>query len=327
MAGAEIVDRHRDAEILELAQRAEGHVGIAHGGRFGDLELEQAGGQAGLAQGGGHQVHELGIVELPRRQVHGDLQAAFHADEGGPAAGFAQHPLAELQDHAGFLGELDEFGRRHQPALGMLPAHQRLVSGDAPGARVDHRLVVHAQLVLAQSAAQVALEREAARGRLVHLGGEELVIGAAHLLGVVHRRVGVADQRLGIAPVVGKHRDADGRRDRELALVGRDRARELLNHLLRHLHRIRGAPDFGQHHHELVAPDAADGVADAQLVHQSQRHFAQQQVAYRVAQGIVDGLEAVEVDEHDRRLLAIAMAERQRLREAVLQQAAVGQPG
>ena len=97
------------------------------------------------------------------------------------------------------------------------------------------RLVVHAQLVAAERAAQVALQREAARSRLVHLLGEELVVGAAELLGVVHRRIGIADQRLRVAPVVGEDGDADRRRDDELALLDHDRLRELLDHLLRHL--------------------------------------------------------------------------------------------
>ena len=65
----------------------------------------------------------------------------------------------------------------------------------------------------------------------------------------------------------------------------------------------------------------------AQLLHQALRHFLQQRVAHGVAERVVDGLEAVEVDEHHRGVLAVAVAERERLRQPVLQQAAVGQPG
>ena len=169
--------------------------------------------------------------------------------------------------------------------------------------------------------------REAARRDQVHLLGEELVVGAPHLLGVVHRRVGVADQRLGVAAVVGEHADADRGRDGELALLHRHRLRQLVDDLLRHLRDVRGALHLGQHHHELVAADAADGVADAQLLHQAQRHFLQQHVADGVAERVVDGLEAVEVDEHHRGLLAVAVGQRERLLQAVLQQAPVGQAG
>src|SRR5678809_1268448 len=96
----------------------------------------------------GDRVHELGIVELARRQVHRNRQPALHPDEGGPAAGLAQHPFAELEDHAALLGELDEIARLDQAALGVLPPRERLVSGDEPGFRIDDRLVIDAQLVL-----------------------------------------------------------------------------------------------------------------------------------------------------------------------------------
>ena len=209
----------------------------------------------------------------------------------------------------------------------VLPAHQGLVRHDLPALHRDDRLVVHAQLVAAERAPQVAFQREAPRRRKVHLLGEELVVGAAHLLRVVHGRVGVADQRLGVAPVVGKDADADRGRDHQLALLDERGIRQLLDHLLRHAGDVRGALDLGQHHHELVAADAADAVADAQLLHQALRHFLEQRVAHAVSERVVDGLEAVEVDEHHRGLLPVAVAQGERLAEPVLQHPAVGKPG
>ena len=164
-------------------------------------------------------------------------------------------------------------------------------------------------------------------GRQVHLLGEELVVGAPHLLRRVHRRVGVADQGLGVAPVLREHRDADRRRHRELALLDLHRLRQVLDDLLRHRRGVGRALDLRQHHHELVAAGAADRVHHPQLLDQAARHFLQQHVAHRVAERVVDGLEAVEVDEHHRGLLAVAVGERERLRQAVLQQPPVRQAG
>ena len=144
---------------------------------------------------------------------------------------------------------------------------------------------------------------------------------------MVHRGVRVADQRLGVAAVVGVHRDADRAAHQQLALLDHHRLRELLDHLLRDVRDIRGALDLGQHHHELVAADAADGVARAQLRRQAASDLLQQRVAYGVAERVVDGLEPVEVDEHHRGLAAVTLAERECLGEPVFQQAAVGKPG
>jgi hypothetical protein len=58
-----------------------------------------------------------------------------------------------------------------------------------------------------------------------------------------------------------------------------------------------------QHHHELVAPQAGHGVHVAHAFVQALGHLLQQQVALVVAQGVVQGLEVVEVDEQQRTAL------------------------
>ncbi len=45
------------------------------------------------------------------------------------AAGFRQHPVADRDDHAGFLGDGDEFTRLHQALLWIVPAHERFHAG------------------------------------------------------------------------------------------------------------------------------------------------------------------------------------------------------
>ena len=81
------------------------------------------------------------------------------------------------------------------------------------------------------------------------------------------------------------------------------------------------------HHHELVAAYARDGVFATHAALQPARHFLQQQVAVVVAQGVVDELEVVEVDEQQRAVLALACAGGAGLLHAVEQHAAVGQAG
>ena len=57
---------------------------------------------------------------------------------------------------------------------------------------------MHGQLVVGERAAQAVLERDALQRLGVDVGVEELVVVAPLLLGLVHRRVGVLDQRLGV---------------------------------------------------------------------------------------------------------------------------------
>src|SRR5438046_2156110 len=62
---------------------------------------------------------------------------ALRADERRPAAGFAQHPFADLQDEARLLRRLDEFRRADEAAMRVLPAHQGLVRHDLPALHRD----------------------------------------------------------------------------------------------------------------------------------------------------------------------------------------------
>ena len=108
--------------------------------------------------------------------------------------------------------------------------------------------------------------------------------------------------------------DLDGRRDG-------------LDELLRHAGHAAVVGEVGQDDDELVAAQARHGVARRAAPAQPVGHLAQQHVAGLVAEAVVDGLEAVEVDEQHGQRLAAALVAGQRLAQAVLHQAAVGQAG
>ena len=85
--------------------------------------------------------------------------------------------------------------------------------------------------------------------------------------------------------------------------------------------------DARQQDRELVAAEAGDDVGRAQPLAQHARDARQQAVAGRVAERVVDGLEAVEV-EHERGALgAVAAHVREVPRELLLEAAAVREPG
>ena len=78
---------------------------------------------------------------------------------------------------------------------------------------------------------------------------------------------------------------------------------------------------------ELVPAEAGDGVRGAHALVEALGHLAQEVVAGRVAQGVVDRLEVVEIDEQDRHPPAVTPSASQGVAHAVLEQGAVWQLG
>jgi hypothetical protein len=85
--------------------------------------------------------------------------------------------------------------------------------------------------------------------------------------------------------------------------------------------------EVGEQHREFVAALAPDQVRGAQRRQQPRRAVAQQLVAGDVAERVVDVLEAVEVDEQQRHLAAVAPRALDRGADALAHQGAVRQVG
>ena len=84
-----------------------------------------------------------------------------------------------------------------------------------------------------------------------------------------------------------------------------------------------GRPGLALHDGEFVAAETSHRIDAAHHALQALGHRAQQRVADRMAERIVDALEAVEIEEHDRELVAAA----ERLFHLVAEQHAVRQIG
>ncbi|MDT4836609.1 hypothetical protein FQZ97_703160 [compost metagenome] len=82
-----------------------------------------------------------------------------------------------------------------------------------------------------------------------------------------------------------------------------------------------------EHEHEFVAAEAGQGVLLAHMAAQALGHLLQQLVAHIVAEGVVEILEVVQIDEQQGAVQLVASALRQGMLQAVEQQAAVGQAG
>src|ERR1700693_5442782 len=105
----------------------------------------------------------------------------------------------------------------------MTPAQEGFGASDLAGPQVDQRLGVEKQFVVVQRLAEAAFEREALESFGVHGRGVELVVIPSLILGAVHRRVRVAQERLRVHSVARIQGDADRGRYEQLALVDEER--------------------------------------------------------------------------------------------------------
>ncbi len=258
--------------------------------------------------------------------------------------------MADRKDEARVLGDRDEGRGRNEAAIGMLPAQKRLRAHDAAGGHVHLRLIMQLEAALVDRPPEPALEREALDGGCVHRGRVVLIRGAPLLLGVVHRRVGVADQRLGRLSVLGVRRYADAGRHDHVRLLGPDRLRQMLENPARHRARRETVARLRQQDHELVAAEPREdrlgdrlhadrrfeigfvlGVMREHVLRahepaQGIRELLEQRVRAVMTDRVVDELEVVEVEEQHGELESLAPRTREHLLEMLVQEPPIRQP-
>src|SRR6266852_806290 len=302
-------------------------VRVLHHHAFGDFELEDVGVRPGGLEDFRELGYELLLAELACRKVDSDR----HPRQAGGLPGFgayaylAQRPQADRNDHSRFFGEVDEFLRKQQALLGVLPAQQRFDPGDRAGRNVDLGLVVHAELAPLQAVPQAGLQRELLRRVRLQLGGKEAESVAAPFLGAVHGDVRSREQRLRVAAVGRISADPDAQRDVELLpvdLAELGHGREQLPGDLGQRGRVAQLLD---QQHELVSAEARDDVALAHAVCQALGGFLQHPVAELVAERVVDVLETVEVHEEERDGPRVTFRPGERALELLVEQYPVGQ--
>ncbi|GCC48752.1 hypothetical protein chiPu_0033275, partial [Chiloscyllium punctatum] len=116
IAGAEIVERDAHAELAQLMQDIECGIVVADQHGLGDLELEPRGRESRRRQRGGDVERQRLALELDRRHVDRNMDM-IRPVHGFPARG-VEHPVPEIVDQAGILGDRDEVRGRDGPALG-----------------------------------------------------------------------------------------------------------------------------------------------------------------------------------------------------------------
>jgi hypothetical protein len=184
-------------------QPVQGLVGVVHQDGLGQLQLQQVRRQSADGQHAGHAVDEVRLLELQRRDVDGHRHGvpALRAT-APPGARPAQHPVADGDDEAAVLGHRDEAPRRHLAQLGIAPAQQRLGADDAPSARFDLRLVVQPEAAADQGLAHGVVQPHVRAAVDLGAGLVQAEVGAAGVLDLAHRGLGVAHQVVDAAAVL-----------------------------------------------------------------------------------------------------------------------------
>lgn len=307
---------------------------------LGQFQLELRRWQAAGFEHLAHGAHQIALTQLPSRQVDRDAQPG----QAGPPPGhdlprrLLQHPSAHRQDQACLLEHADENVGRGHGLAGTLPAQQDFRAADVSGLEVGLGLPGEFELAPFQGMAQFALELQTALRLFVEFDAVELHLVAAEFLGAVHGLVGVPQQIVGRARVVRVDRDPDAGADHDLVLAHQHRLLQCLLDALGNAQGVVGAAQRLGHDGELVAPQprhgealfqigTAYGVTAPQGGPEPCRHLLQQPVAGVVPQAVVDVLEPVEVEEHQRHRLPAAARAGDGQTQAVAEQRSVGQTG
>src|SRR5207237_7284767 len=171
--GAEIIDRYQNAHAADGLQDAYRLLRIAHHRALGEFDLEEPRLQGRGVERAANLIDQVDEPELRGRKVHGDAQGTqpFTLPRLRLAAGFKQHPFADVIEQAAFIGDRDEIVGRHETALRMPPADQGFRTVDPTARGVDLRRVVQFELPAAQRLMQVALEFDALLRHRAHSFG------------------------------------------------------------------------------------------------------------------------------------------------------------
>ncbi len=147
MAGADVVDRHLAAELLQRRDHAPRGVEVLERLALGHLEHELRQPDRRAGEDLAHLLDDRRIGEVTSGQVEAELDARAQPEHRAELVARRDHQrLGHFDDQAGGFGERNERGRRDQRAVGLAPAHQYLGSHDRAAAQVDQRLVERHEL-------------------------------------------------------------------------------------------------------------------------------------------------------------------------------------
>ncbi|ODS03010.1 hypothetical protein AUC71_12115 [Methyloceanibacter marginalis] len=209
----------------------------------------------------------------------------------------------------------------------MPPADQGLVAGQLAVLQTELRLIVEIELVLAQGAAEIALQTAAFLERRIHGRLEEAEGVAAVFLGAIKREIGVLQQCVVRLGVEGAQGNADAGRGCDLMAVHLVTGAQRIAEAAGKPHGILGRLDLLSDDGELVTAKPADEIDLSNIFLQARGDLLQQRIAGGMAERVVHLLEAVEVETEHRDDVAVALGARDRTVKMLPELHPIGQAG
>ena len=207
----------------------------------------------------------------------------------------------------------------------MVPPQEGLGADQLARAKIEQRMVDEKHLLAFEGVSQTELDVRTLHRMLVYLRRKETEGVSTRRFRLVHRRIGIAQERMRAVAIGRKHRNANADRGRNLPPLQRKRPAKRGEDLVGNHLRLRSLAQIGQHDDKLVAAETTHRVAGANARGEAVGRFDQKRVAGRMTEGIVDRLEIVEIDERQGHALFIPLGPGDRLVDAVQRQQSVGE--
>src|ERR1700683_1984891 len=201
----------------------------------------------------------------------------------------------------------------------MLPPNEGLNTGDESRFEIDLGLVMKQEFVALKNIPQLALEGLTLDGMETHFPVKELVIVAPVFLGVIHRRVGILDQRVSILAGFGECTDPDACGDVKSMFSNSVNLFQFRDDLFSADGGIGCVSDFRKQDHKFIPALAADRVRFADTSRYASGYGLKEFVTDSMPKRVVDALEPVQIQEEDSHLMLIAAGQRDGLGDPIFE--------
>ena len=306
-----------------------GALGRLHDDRLGDFEFQGAAFHALAVQYRLDILDEVGIDQLQRGNVDGGENGIGRPEGALPdaelASRLAQHNAADVADHAGLFGEADETFGKQESENRMAPAGERLEARQIHVGEPGDRLIMNFDFVALDGTSQFLLECQQFAASVAHRDGEDFDSAGAAPLGFIEGDRRILQHLRGRIVRLARGGDADAGGQEDFPVGQRDRPSHGFTQAFGKSLGIARRLGRRQKKRELAAGQAGHRIGGSGGGNQPAADDRQQAVAHLMAETVIDGLEAVDVDKQH--VGSRGLRFRQHPPQPVEEQGAIGQSG